>query len=182
MPGPVSLSAVTALAVAGAGLGLYLGKTAIAEINPAYFDTSHSPASFHADLTANPPGLEGVPLAQPAAATDAGLGSGCVRCPTYSAGYAPVTEVVVQTYSRPATTTRDPEIVLAEIDREIALSLARREATENIERYAHFPVSAEEEREATLVPASAEAPAAVPESSEAAPPKAERPGDSLPGV
>ena len=47
---PVALPAMAALSIAGAAIGVQLGRSAIAEINPVYFSTPQS-ARFFADLT-----------------------------------------------------------------------------------------------------------------------------------
>jgi hypothetical protein len=49
----MTLSAVAALSVAGAGLGVQLGRSAIAEINPIYYSAPPSSSRFYADLTPN---------------------------------------------------------------------------------------------------------------------------------
>jgi hypothetical protein len=46
---PVALPAMAALSIAGAAVGVQLGRSAIAEINPVYFSTPQ--ARFFADLT-----------------------------------------------------------------------------------------------------------------------------------
>ncbi|WP_332811360.1 hypothetical protein [Sphingomonas sp.] len=47
---PVALPAMAALSIAGAAIGVQLGRSAIAEINPVYFSTPQA-ARFFADLT-----------------------------------------------------------------------------------------------------------------------------------
>lgn len=47
---PVALPAMAALSIAGAAVGVELGRSAIAEINPVYFSTPQA-ARFFADLT-----------------------------------------------------------------------------------------------------------------------------------
>jgi hypothetical protein len=49
MAHPLTVPTIGVLALAGAGLGLYLGNSAISEINPLYF--TDPPSRFHADLT-----------------------------------------------------------------------------------------------------------------------------------
>jgi hypothetical protein len=46
---PVTLPAMAALSIAGAALGVQLGRSAIAEVNPLYFNAPHQ-ARFFADL------------------------------------------------------------------------------------------------------------------------------------
>jgi hypothetical protein len=173
---------MSALTVAGAGLGVYLGKSAIAEMNPAYFTSPVS--TFHADLVAAAPNFGTSPLTA-RSETFEGLGTGCVRCPEAPVEFASVTEVGFED-PEPAL-VRNPEIVLAEIDRDIGLQLARRQAHAGVERYAHYPLSAEEEQKVTLASATAEAVEPLDAAHPAEPTPAEeasteRPGESLPGI
>ena len=48
------------LAIAGSVGGVYLGRSAISEINPAYYDEPEP--RFHADLVPNPPDFEAPPV------------------------------------------------------------------------------------------------------------------------
>lgn len=150
MAAPVSLTTIAALALAGVGTGLYLGKSAVAEIDPSYFSSPYEGSSkFYADLV--PGGAKFDP--QPAQLQDAsfagGLGSGCVLCPkaeeiyAYSPdGYAAEGEDAFIGYASYVEFPAEDVVTDAEDAVEEAARLA---AIRTVERYAHFPVSAEEE-------------------------------------
>jgi hypothetical protein len=78
-----TLPAFAALALAGTGAGIYLGKAAISEINPIYYDEPE--ARFHGDLVPYRPteaaGYQAGDLT--AANLEQALGTGCVGCRTY---------------------------------------------------------------------------------------------------
>jgi hypothetical protein len=86
--------AVAGLAIVGAVGGITLGRSAVAEINPAYFSSPDS--DFHADLVPNRAPANGADWGQvqqadyASAATAQGLGSGCVGCREYPVEYVPV--------------------------------------------------------------------------------------------
>lgn len=142
MPSTVTLSSMTGLIIAGAGLGLYMGKSAISEINPAYFDSSVTASRFHANLVANAPSIDGAPLSLQAAT---GLGSGCVNCRTYPEEYIPVPDPAVEGYtgSYASYTNEAVERIMADAE-EYVDSAPSREELERIQRYAHYRVSSEE--------------------------------------
>jgi hypothetical protein len=79
----VTLPVLAALALAGTAGGLYLGKAAVAEINPIYYDRPE--ARFHADLVPNrpvePAGYQAGQLT--AANIEQALGKNCVGCRDY---------------------------------------------------------------------------------------------------
>jgi len=98
MPASTTLPIVACLALIGSALGVSLGRSAIAEINPAYFTDPEVP--FHADLVPN----RGTDWAQvqaleyqQASAAD-GLGTGCVGCRAFPAEYVPQHEPAVDGY------------------------------------------------------------------------------------
>ena len=84
------------LAIAGAGAGIQLGHSAIAEINPIYY--SQPPTRFHSDLIANPPS-NSPPQIVAAVADDPALGTGCIGCRTYPEEYRPIHEASLDGYS-----------------------------------------------------------------------------------
>ncbi|HEX8511624.1 MAG TPA: hypothetical protein VF688_00805, partial [Allosphingosinicella sp.] len=51
MPVSTTLPVLAGLSILGAALGITLGKSAVAEINPAYFNEAED--DFHADLVPN---------------------------------------------------------------------------------------------------------------------------------
>ena len=88
------------LAIAGSVGGVYLGRSAISEINPAYYDEPEP--RFHADLVPNPPGFEAPPVHEAGYLspfdTYAALGSGCVNCRAYPEDLYPVHDSSVDKY------------------------------------------------------------------------------------
>ena len=88
------------LAIAGTVGGVYLGRSAISEINPAYYDEPEP--RFHADLVPNPPGFEAPPVHEAGylspSDTYAALGSGCVNCRAYPEDLYPVHDSSVDKY------------------------------------------------------------------------------------
>ncbi|HWH18327.1 MAG TPA: hypothetical protein VNT77_08355 [Allosphingosinicella sp.] len=142
MAHPFTLPTLAALAVGGAGLGVYLGKSAISEIDPLYFSSPYSESKFFADLVPNPPG-DGVPANIQNISLPTDYGTGCVGCRMQAELYHPVTEVRIPVYSVPyAYEPVRPDQGVEEIDSDS--KLARRAARESIERYAHYQVSSEE--------------------------------------
>jgi hypothetical protein len=135
-----TLPTAAALALAGTGLGIYLGKSAIAEINPAYFGSVYSETRFHADLVPNRPDWDSVPSLFRDASLETGLGVGCFGCRSYLGEYRddPVVDVSYASYEA------DADAIIEKVDREIA-RLARVIEEPDIERYAHFPVSYDEQ-------------------------------------
>lgn len=154
MSNPITLSTMAGLAIAGAGLGLYLGNSAVSEIDPVHYSSPFSSSAFHADLAANRPDLDSAPRLTETAGFASGLGSGCVGCRTYPEEYHPIYEPAVDAYdssyaagSSPTAFRTDPaEIVLAEADERVAEAPSRIEI-ERIVRYAHYRVSEDEGEE-----------------------------------
>ncbi|HEX2764186.1 MAG TPA: hypothetical protein VHM92_10160 [Allosphingosinicella sp.] len=138
MPASTTLPIVAALSIIGSALGVSLGRSAIAEIDPAYFSDPEVP--FHADLVAN----RGTDWAQvqaleyQQASVAEGLGTGCVGCRAYPAEYFPQHEPAVDYYAAdvtPSTSASEPEKRVAdEQDADRA----------SIVRYASYRVSADE--------------------------------------
>jgi len=164
------LSSLGGLVVAGAALGLYLGSSAISEINPAYYSTPFASSKFHADLVPNPGDRDSAqPLPELAqVATD--LGSTCVTCRLAPDEYAAVDYPSPERYGSYGAVPAD--LVVAQAEESVSGGLSLREVRD-IERYAHFRVSEDDEGPALAV-ATADrrgrdlAPAAEPEG-EAAP-------------
>lgn len=148
----VTLPAVAAMAIAGTGLGLYLGKSAISEIDPVYFNSPLSASRFHADLVPSTGSFEAAPMPQDASLAQ-GLGSGCVGCRTYPEEYFPIHDPAVDPYVQPyAQASIEPAAdIIEDVDREIQAVARRAE----VERYVHFRVAAEE-RPANLAQAEPE--------------------------
>jgi hypothetical protein len=146
------------LSLIGAGVGVHLGNAAISEINPAYLSAEEPRSRFYADLTANRPRDWAAVQVSELQAAESGrsLGTGCVGCRTYPEEYYPVHEASLG----------KPHTGWAEVSQEAAPAetpQAAEPAVElaSVERYAHFPVSAEEELQpAPADPQPAEPPAA----------------------
>ncbi len=135
----LTLPTMGALMLAGAALGIHLGKASIAEINPAYF--SERPSRFHADLS--PYQSDGDDGLQPSGgASMISLGSECVGCRTYPEEYHPIHDPAVDQYPTSDSDAQEP------------VSFAEQQPTQEprpgdqgkarVELYASFPVSAEE--------------------------------------
>ena len=79
----LALPTLAALALTGTAGGIYLGRAAVAEIDPMYF--SQAETRFHADLVPHrlgqAAGYQAGDLSQ--ANLDQALGRGCVNCLTY---------------------------------------------------------------------------------------------------
>ena len=149
MPASTTLPIVAGLALIGSALGVSLGRSAIAEINPAYFTDPEGP--FHADLVPN----RGTDWAQvqaleyqQASAAD-GLGTGCVGCRAFPAEYFPRHDPAVDGYQDGwAASARAPAAAPAEVyvEEEAEPDPGRAD----IVRYASYRVSEDEEE---LLPA-----------------------------
>lgn len=158
-----ALSSIAALALAGSALGIYLGKSAIAQIDPVYYSTPFSVAKFHADVTPNPPSFDAAPAAFQDASTIDGLGTGCVGCQNRPAEFA--------TYDWPADAGRYPRPVSSESAEmfkeplDAALDEKRQAARASIERYAYYRVDASDEARPSIVQPDAEE-EAIPEAAD----------------
>lgn len=137
------LPPIAAVAVTGSLLGLYLGSSAVGEINPAHYGAPLSASRFHSDL---------VPGATPEAGNRplpelATIGPDWGP-PAIAPDYVGRSEPAL--FAQPASAAdiypaQSADSVLAEADRSLSSGLgeaARRE----IERYAHFQVSSDEEQ------------------------------------
>lgn len=93
MPHPLTFAALSALALVGSGVGVYLGRSAVSEINPAYY-ASPPPGRWHADLSPGHSVPGGAQLVRAGslspAELDQALGRGCVGCQTDPQQYRPV--------------------------------------------------------------------------------------------
>lgn len=178
MPNPFTLSSMTALALAGTGLGLYLGKSAVAEINPAYFGSAASETRFHSDLVAKRPTWDNPPAVLQNAALTTGYGTGCVGCRAYPEEYFPVHDPAVDENFDQATSNTDRIIEEAEL--EIA-EMARRAQLASVERYAHYPVS-DEEKPALLAQAQGPASGPADQSQDGCAAEGQCDGEPAPGI
>ena len=142
MPVPTTLPMVAGLSILGAALGITFGRSAVAEINPAYF--SEAEDDFHADLVPNgSPDWAQVQQTEYRAAQQpvmvGELGSGCIGCRDYPVAYVPRHDPAVDLYSGgyEASEAQPAQIVIVETP-------APDPAREQIQRYSSYPVSSEE--------------------------------------
>ncbi|HEX8309175.1 MAG TPA: hypothetical protein VF645_12240 [Allosphingosinicella sp.] len=141
MPVSTTLPVMAGLSILGAALGITLGKSAIAEINPAYFNEAED--EFHADLApyrspdwAQAHQAEYRAAQQPVVVGE--LGSGCVGCSDYPVAYVPKPDPAVDPYAS-GELIRAPEPTVVTV-----AAPAPDPDRERIVRYASYPVSAEE--------------------------------------
>ena len=162
MPVSTTLPVLAGLSILGAALGITLGKSAIAEIKPAYFNEAED--EFHADLAPyRSPDWGQVQRADYRAAQQpvlvGELGSGCVGCSDYPVAYAPSHDPAVDSYAE-GELLRAPEPTV--VTYASAAPPAADPDRERIQRYASYPVSSEE-KPAPVQVAEAPAPAATEE-------------------
>jgi hypothetical protein len=142
MPVSTTLPIMAGLAIVGAALGVGLGRSAIAEINPAYLNKGED--SFHADLVPyRSPDWAQVHQAEHRSAQQpvlvGGLGSGCIGCRDYPVEYVPRHDPAVDAYAG-GELLRAPEPTQV-VYTEAAPADPERE---RVQRYASYPVSSEE--------------------------------------
>lgn len=147
MPSTLTLSAVGALSIAGAALGMHLGHAAIAEINPAYFREPETP--FHAALAANAPQDWDRVQAQEYSQVSVPITS-CIGCvngpvPDYPVAYVPGRDPYIET----AVTwwppqARQPRVVETRTTEVVYEEPQPDPVRERIVRYGSYPVTQEE--------------------------------------
>jgi len=163
MPVSTTLPVIAGLSILGAAFGITLGKSAIAEINPAYFDESAD--DFHADLVPyRSPDWAQVHAAEYRAAQQpvivGELGTGCIGCRDYPVEYYPRHDPVVDRYVEGGAYVEDgllraPEPTVVTVAAEAP---APDPVRERIQAYSSYPVSAEEKPvEVAEAPVEAEA-------------------------
>ena len=140
MTHPTRLPILAGLAIVGTALSVHLGRSAIAEIDPAYFRDPEVP--FHADLVPHrgPDWAQVQVREYQQAGLNDGLGDGCVGCRDYPEEYVPQPDPAVEGDGGgwAAGSAQPAEAVFVE-------EPARESRWERVERYASYPVSAEEE-------------------------------------
>jgi hypothetical protein len=143
----IMLPTTAFLSLVGAGLGIYLGNGAVGEINPAHFKKESVASKFYADMVPNRPRDWGsVQLAELSAAEmGQALGKGCIGCRTYPEEYYPVHEASLGKPQMGWAEVTEAQPAVAEV-------VVHRGSAEppsepnSVERYAHFQVSADEQR------------------------------------
>ncbi len=153
----ITLAAFAVLAVAGTTGGVYLGRAAVAEINPLYF--AEPETRFHADLVPYRPteaaGYRAGDLTQ--ANLDQALGRGCVNCLTY-----PEQVVLVHRGQADKYVPGGAEIAAVPIE-PAAIEQAPSPEFASVARYTNYPVVAEDaEPTAEIELAAADTEAAEP--------------------
>src|SRR5687767_11457942 len=139
MPVSTTLPVMAGLSILGAALGITLGKSAIAEINPAYFNEAED--DFHADLVpasswTQVHQAEYLAAQQPVRVGE--LGTGCIGCRDYPVAYVPRHDPAVDLYAE-GEMLRAPEPTVV-----TAAAAAPDPAREQIQLYSSYPVSSEE--------------------------------------
>lgn len=143
MPVSTTLPVIAGLSILGASLGVTLGRSAISEINPAYFSDPED--SFHSDLVpyrspdwAQVQASEYRAAQQPVLVGD--LGSGCIGCRDYPVEYVPRHDPAVDGYEDgyAASAPQPAQIVIVETP------AAPDPARERIQLYSSYPVSSDE--------------------------------------
>jgi hypothetical protein len=156
MPVSTTLPVMAGLSILGAALGITVGKSAIAEINPAYFNEAED--DFHADLVpyrgsdwAQVQQAEYRAAQQPVRVGE--LGSGCVGCSDYPVAYVPRHDPAVDLYAD-GELLRAPEPTVVTV----AAAAPSDPDRELIQLYASYPVSSDE-KPVEVAEAPAEQPA-----------------------
>jgi hypothetical protein len=144
MPHPLTLPVVAGLALLGTGAGLWLGNSAISQINPVYY--SEAEDRFHADLVPyrSPDWAQVQVTEYQDAGLIEGLGSGCIGCRTWPEEYVPRSDPGMDGVEDgwAASTAYSPTEVQA------ALAEAPDDPEwEQVGRYASYQVSADERAE-----------------------------------
>jgi hypothetical protein len=142
MPVSTTLPIMAGLSILGAALGVGLGRSAIAEINPAYFNEAED--SFHADLVpyrspdwAQVHAAEYRAVQQPVIVGE--LGTGCIGCRDYPIEYVPRHDPAVDRYVEGYSESAPPpaQVIVVETP-------AADPDRERIQRCASYPVSSDE--------------------------------------
>lgn len=144
MPVSTTLPVMAGLSILGAALGITLGKSAVAEINPVYFNEAED--EFHADLVPyRSPDWAQVHQAEYRSAQQpvivGELGGGCIGCRVYPVEYVPVHDPAVDIGPHgegELLRAPEPTVVMA------SQTTAPDPARERIQRYASYAVSSEE--------------------------------------
>ncbi|HYI40841.1 MAG TPA: hypothetical protein VE053_11040 [Allosphingosinicella sp.] len=143
MPFSSTLPVMAGLSILGAALGITLGRDAISEINPAYFNAAED--DFHADLVpyrsadwAQVQQAEYRAAQQPVVVGE--LGTGCVGCRDYPIAYVPRHDPAVDFYADSGVETSAPQPAQVVVMETPAPDPAR----ERIQLYSSYPVSSEE--------------------------------------
>ena len=157
MPVSTTLPILAGLSIVGAALGITLGRSAAADINPSYFSKAED--EFHADLVPyRNPGWAQVQQTEYRAAQQpvsvGELGTGCVGCRDYPVAYVPRHDPAVDGYADEASDSQPAQLVVVETP-------APDPARELVQRYSSYAVS-QSEKVPEVTQAAAQAPAETP--------------------
>lgn len=142
MPNSLTLTTIGILSVAGAALGVHLGRASVSEINPIYFQ--EPPVRFHSDLGPYRSQAAASYAARPDLGSRMELGTGCIGCRTYPEEYVPQRESIVDEAIE-GMADEQPALQLAAVGEAAETDLLERDADlERLQRYARFAVSEEE--------------------------------------
>ena len=156
------LPVMTVLTVVAGAVGLQLGESAIGQIDPTYFQGTLEPAR---DVTKDPR-----PPRKPGFAEASGWAQGYQAMATDCGGCAPVAGASYAAPAAPLFTYSDPTIApqwqLADAVAADELRIERSVEAGQVQRYLHYPVSADQAeiragREAEAPAAPAEGPAGL---------------------
>ena len=137
MANPMTLPLLGILSLAGAGAGLYLGKAAVGEINPAYFRTPE-PRLSYSDLSGyRSPSWAASQTSLPPI-EQAALGTGCVGCTNYPEEYYPEHEPAVDGFAASATTPAPYEPAQLALQRTEPQPAVNDPGVRQVERYARM--------------------------------------------
>jgi hypothetical protein len=159
MPATTTLPIMAGLAILGAAAGVNLGRSAVADINPAYFNEAED--SFHADLVpyrspdwAQVQASEYRAAQQPVLVGD--LGGGCIGCRPYPVEYVPRHAPAMDGYQDgyAASAPQPAQVIVLETP-------PPDPARERIQLYSSYPVSSDE-KPVQSAQAPAEAPVEEP--------------------
>ena len=135
-----TLPVAVGLAISASALGVYLGNSAVAEINPVYFGDPEP--RFHAGLAPyrSPDWAQVQVNEYQQAGLIEGLGDGCVGCRTWPEEYVPaIAEDFESVEDEWDSHTRYPPEA-----QQAAMVAAEDPELERVERYATYPVSADD--------------------------------------
>jgi hypothetical protein len=149
------------LVLAGGALGMHLGNSSIAEINPAYFQDR--PTRFHSDLAA----YQSPASVHYAARVDSPgpfeLGTGCIGCRTYPEEYIPQRDPYVDAIIEGEAIEARPLVQRAAMATQDDAALVERQARlDQVDRYARFAVSVEQQAQQAPTAAAAAVAQAAP--------------------
>lgn len=140
---PMTLSLMGLLSLVGAGAGVYLGKSAVGEIDPVYFSSPERGSRWHADLS---PYRSSVAAPELSGSPGMVYASGsCIGCTTYPEEYYPVHDASIDRYEKAWAEVREPEVQVAVYQPSSSSDQPARDADlALIDRYARRPTTGDD--------------------------------------